>query len=267
MSEPLLSVRGLQKSFRTTAGGRGRVVAVHGVSFDIQPSECVALVGESGSGKSTTARCILQLERPDTGEVVYEGNDLCRLRGSALRSRRGGMQAVFQDPLGSLDPRLSIAASVAEGLDIKRLDRTERDHRVFEALGLVGLSGYADRRPHQVSGGQAQRAAIARAIVSRPRLIVLDEAVSSLDVSIQAQILNLLRDLQQELAVAYLFISHNLAVVTYLSDRVIIMHGGEIVEEGTTARVVGAPQSAHGARLVEAAARLESAAHPWGGVA
>jgi peptide/nickel transport system ATP-binding protein len=256
MSHNLIEIRDLHKSYISRGFSRQRADVLRGVSFGIGPSKIVALVGGSGSGKSTTARCILQLDRPDRGAVLFDNYDLCKLRGGALRRVRRRMQAVFQDPLGSLDPRLSIFDSAAEPLEQEAITPAECRERVYEALRLVGLEAETRRKPGQLSGGQAQRAAIARAIVSRPELVILDEATSSLDVSIQAQILNLLRDLQDRLHLSYLFISHDLGVVNVLCDRVLVMQDGVVIEEGPTSQILRNPEHEYTARLVEAASAV-----------
>ncbi|MGH8944577.1 MAG: ABC transporter ATP-binding protein [Acidimicrobiia bacterium] len=248
---PVLAVGELSKSYRSARGEE--TVAVQNVSFAIQPAESVGLVGASGSGKSTTARCILQLEKPDRGVVEFEGVDLCRLQGEALRKRRRGMQAVFQDPLSSLDPRWSAIRTVAEPLEAAGMAAEERRRMVEEALWRVGLGKEGARKPHELSGGQAQRVAIARAIVARPRLLVCDEATSALDVSIQAQILELLRELRDELGLAMLFISHDLGVVREICDRALVMRTGSIVEHGTIDQVLGRPVQPYTRQLVAAA--------------
>ncbi len=229
----LLVVEHLGKRF-------GRVQAVDDVSFSISAGETLALVGESGSGKSTLGRTILRLHEPDTGQIMFEGRDFLALRGRALREARQRMQIVFQDPVGSLNPRMTVQQIVTEPLVVHRL--TASRDRAAELLAQVGLPAEAlERRPHQFSGGQRQRIGIARALASSPRLIVADEPLSALDVSIQAQIVNLLRRLQTTFGLAYLFISHDLAVVKHLAHRVAVMHAGRIVELGPVASVYAAP--------------------------
>jgi oligopeptide/dipeptide ABC transporter ATP-binding protein len=238
-SPPLVEVSGLEKRFRV---GGETVRAIDGVSFEIRRGETFGLVGESGSGKSTVARCLLRMLPADAGRVRFDGEDLGSLRTRELRSMRKRMQIVFQDPHGSLNRRSSVARIVAAPLEAHGVgDRTSRRARVKELLELVGLSaGIAARRPGEMSGGQAQRVAIARALALEPELVVLDEAVSALDVSVRAQILNLLRKLQAELGLTYLFISHDLSVVRYMCQRVAVMYLGRIVEEGARGSLFGA---------------------------
>ncbi|MBA4866129.1 ABC transporter ATP-binding protein [Streptomyces sp. PSKA54] len=211
----------------------GSFVAVDHVSFDLAAGETLALVGPSGCGKSSTAAAVLQLHRPDGGEVWFDGRELTALDERALRPLRPAMQPVFQDPYGSLSPRCRIRDAVAEPLRVRgRWDRTAGPARVAELLDLVGLDpAYGDRRPHELSGGQCQRAGIARALAGDPRLLVLDEPVSALDPSLRAGVLNLLAELQERLGLGYLFICHDMAVVRHFSDRVVEMRDGRIVDE------------------------------------
>jgi oligopeptide/dipeptide ABC transporter ATP-binding protein len=233
----LLEVRHLVKHF-TVSGGlfggpAGLVRAVDDVSFSIKRGETLGLVGESGCGKTTTGRCILQLERPTSGQVIFEGRDLTGLDLAELRPIRRRMQVIFQDPYSSLNPRMTVGQILAEPLSVHGIVPTARGRRerVRELLHRVGLlPQHGERYPHQLSGGQRQRVGIARALAVEPKLIVCDEPVSALDVSIQAQIINLLEDLQAELGLTYLFIAHDLAVVRHISDRVAVMYLGKIVE-------------------------------------
>jgi ABC-type oligopeptide transport system ATPase subunit len=246
--EPLLRVRDLVKRFPVKSGifldrTIDHVDAVAGVSFDIDPGETLGLVGESGSGKSTTGFCILQLLRPTSGSVRFDGRELTQLGGEELRRVRRDLQIVFQDPYSSLDPRMTVGDIVGEPLVVHRVgSRRDRRTRVRELLDVVGFDpSFVNRYPHEFSGGQRQRIGIARALALSPRLLVCDEPVSALDVSIQAQIVNLLKDLQQEFGLAYLFIAHDLAVVRSVSDRIAVMQQGRIVELGPAEDVYGRP--------------------------
>ena len=234
---PLLEVRRLKKYFPVRSGpfarDGARVHAVDDVSFSVRRGETLGLVGESGSGKSTTGRCILRLIEPTSGEIRFDGADITTIGKEPMRRLRRHMQMIFQDPLSSLDPRMTVGAIVGEGIEIHGLaaTRREREERVVEILETVGLNAEHLRRfPHEFSGGQRQRIGIARALAVRPRLIVADEPVSALDVSIQAQVINLLKDLQQRFSLTYLFVAHDLSVVEHVSTRVAVMYLGKIVE-------------------------------------
>jgi oligopeptide transport system ATP-binding protein len=235
--ETLLSVRNLKMHFPITQGiilqrQVGSVKAVDDVSFDIKEGETLGLVGESGCGKSTTGRAILQLYKPTAGEVIYQGRDLVKLGGGEMRRMRRQVQMIFQDPYASLNPRMTVGSIIGEPLEIHNLAKGRaKTERVQELLRTVGLNPYfANRYPHEFSGGQRQRIGIARALAVDPKFIVCDEPISALDVSIQAQIINLLEELQERLNLTYLFIAHDLAVVRHISDRVAVMYVGKIVE-------------------------------------
>ncbi len=231
ISAPLTQVRDLVKHF-PIKGSDDVVKAVDGVSFDIKEGETLGLVGESGCGKSTVGRCILRLHEPTSGEVVFEGKNIIGLPDREMQLLRREMQIIFQDPYASLNPRLSILSIVSEPLKIHGVSsKKEREDRVADLLSKVGLDPkYMHRYPHEFSGGQRQRIGIARALALNPKLIICDEPVSALDVSVQAQVVNLLQDLQQEFGLTYLFISHGLAVVEHISNRVAVMYLGKIVE-------------------------------------
>ncbi len=236
-NDTLVEVKNLKMYFSITSGlflqrKIAEVKAVDDVSFSIKKGETLGLVGESGCGKTTVGKCILQLHRPTSGEILFEGKDLCKLSNKELRPLRRKLQVIFQDPQDSLNPRFTAADIVGEPLKIQGLTRVRQyRERVSEVLNIVGLSPYmADRYPHEFSGGQRQRLGIARALSLRPELIICDEPISALDVSIQAQIINLLDDLQQEFGLAYLFISHDLSMVRHISDRVAVMYLGKLVE-------------------------------------
>lgn len=235
MTIPLLEVRSLTKHFKSKQGffSQEKVVrAVDGVNLTVYPGETVSIVGESGCGKSTTGRCILRLIEPTDGEILFEGQDIRKLNEAELRRTRRNMQLVFQDPFASLNPRKTIGQLLEDPLIIHGIGTpAERRKQVEEMIGIVGLSKQQlDRFPHEFSGGQRQRIGIARALILRPKLIIADEPVSALDVSIQAQILNLMQDLQKEFKLTYLFISHDLSVVRHISDRVAVMYLGKVVE-------------------------------------
>ncbi len=247
----LVAVEDLAKHF--SAGG-GLVRAVDGVDFSIRRGETLGLVGESGCGKSTVGRLIARLVEPTRGRVRFEGEDLTALSGEALRRRRADFQMVFQDPFGSLNPRRRVLDAVREPLDIHgRGSRAERRDRALDLLEKVGLGAHhADRYPHEFSGGQRQRIGIARALALAPKLLICDEAVSALDVSIQAQIVNLLRRLQQELGLTYLFIAHDLSVVRHVSDRIVVMYLGRIVETADRVALFANPRHPYTQALLSA---------------
>ncbi|MGJ8546209.1 MAG: ATP-binding cassette domain-containing protein [Sulfitobacter sp.] len=257
MSAPLLEARGLTRRYRLLRqrflGAAPVMTAVQDTSFTLHAGETLGIVGESGSGKSTLARMVMAFERPDAGQVLFRGQDLQGLNAAALRRMRRAFQMVFQDPFGSLDPRRKIGWSIAEPL---RAIGTEEDmpRRVAEVLEQVGLHPQdGGKFPHEFSGGQRQRIAIARAIVTRPALLVADEAVSALDVSVQAQILNLLMDLQDDMGLGLLFISHDLAVVGSICDQLLVMQHGKPLEAGRASDVLNAPSHPYTKTLIEAA--------------
>jgi peptide/nickel transport system ATP-binding protein len=260
---PLLEVEELSKDFDVPPGvrrrERGTVHAVRGVSFAIEAGTTAALVGESGCGKSTTARMILLLERPTSGSILFEGEDITRLKGSALRHYKRSVQAVFQDPFSSLSPRMRVRDIVGEPLQIhERLSGGGLERRVASLLEQVGLNpAKASYYPHQFSGGQRQRIAIARALSLNPKLIVLDEPVSALDVSIRAQILNLLSDLQGEFGLAYLLISHDLAIVQHMSHHVVVMYAGRVVETAPQEQLYAAPTHPYTEALMSAVPSID----------
>ncbi|HEU5264048.1 MAG TPA: ATP-binding cassette domain-containing protein [Gaiellaceae bacterium] len=257
--EPLLVVENLKKYFPVKKGFLidrtvDYVRAVDDVSFDIREGETLGLVGESGSGKSTTGYCVLQLLKPTSGSIRFQGEELTKLKREALRATRREMQIVFQDPYASLNPRMTIGDIVGEPLLVHGLGTRQRRRRtVEELLEVVGFNpDFINRYPHEFSGGQRQRIGIARALALNPRLIICDEPVSALDVSIQAQILNLLKDLQQEFFLSYLFIAHDLAVVKGMSDRIAVMNQGKIVEMGPAIEVYTNPKDPYTKALLAA---------------
>jgi peptide/nickel transport system ATP-binding protein len=259
MAEALVAAVGVGRQYRlpreSLRHAPPTVRALHDVSFTLHKGHSLGVVGESGSGKSTLARLVMALERPDAGSIRFGGVDLMALDAAALRRARSGFQMVFQDPYGSLDPRRTIGQTVAEPLAVLHgADRAEQRERAREALEAVSLrASDLDKYPHEFSGGQRQRIAIARALITRPQLIVADEPVSALDVSVQAQVLNLMQDLQDRYGVTYLFISHDLAVVDLVCEQVLVLQHGQVVERGATREVFTHPQHDYTRTLLAAA--------------
>jgi ABC-type glutathione transport system ATPase component len=262
---PLLQANHLIKTFHTGQSAFGgiassQVRAVNDVSLAIEPGETLGLVGESGSGKSTLGRLLLRLVEPDSGEVIFDGHDVLRAGGSQLRRLRRDMQIIFQDPFGSLEPRMTVEQILCEPMAIHGHNGgTGRHQSTAEVMRAVGLDASAlPRYPHEFSGGQRQRIGIARALILRPRFIVADEPVSALDVSVGAQIVNLLKQLQREFQLTYLFISHSMPIVRYLADRIAVMQHGELVEIGTTEQITTAPAHPYTRTLLAATPEMQS---------
>ncbi len=258
MSDVILQANHLVKIYTQRSGRFGfsstQVKALDDVSIALKTGSTLAVVGESGSGKSTLARCLLQLHPFDSGEVLFQGQDLARLEGQALREVRKHLQMVFQDPFASLNPRMKVGEIVGEGLLIHNLgsveEQKEKVHQMLERVGLEVTD--AQKYPHQFSGGQRQRIGIARALVLAPKVVVCDEPVSALDVSVQAQILLLLKELQREMNLSYIFISHDLRVVRHIADEMVVMNQGRIVEQGKVADIYNAPQQPYTQQLLNA---------------
>jgi oligopeptide transport system ATP-binding protein len=263
-TEPLLEVRNLKVHFPVRPGlfsrARAFVKAVDDVSFTIAPGETLGLVGESGCGKTTLGRAIVRLIKPSAGSILLAGEDIARLSAAQMRARRRTCQMIFQDPYNSLDPRMTVGEIIGEALEIHHLGATSADRarRIAGLLADAGLDpAQAHRYPHEFSGGQRQRIGIARALAVEPKLIVCDEPVSALDVSVQAQIINLLQDLQRQRAVAYLFVAHDLAVIEHISRRVMVMYLGKIVESGPVQSVVQTPKHPYTEALISAVPQID----------
>jgi oligopeptide/dipeptide ABC transporter ATP-binding protein len=262
---PLLKINNLKKYFRVTAGliprPLGEIKAVDGVSLEIMEGEVLGLVGESGCGKSTLGKAILRLEEPTGGDISFQGDDVLAMNKRELRTLRGKIQIVFQDPDSSLDPRMTVGDSIGEALIVHGVsDASERGQRVARLMEKVGLEAeFAERYPHEFSGGQRQRIGIARALAMNPRLIIADEPVSALDVSVQAQILNLMMDIQDDDGLSYMFVSHDLAIVKYIADRVAVMYMGKIVELADKAELFRNPMHPYTEALLSAVAGLRPA--------
>jgi oligopeptide transport system ATP-binding protein len=256
-SEPLLKVENLKQYFKIT--NQYTVKAVDGVSFELFPGETYGLVGESGSGKSTIGRSIIRLYEPTAGNIIFAGNNISgKLTKNEHAFLRTNMQMIFQDPMASLNPRKKVGEIIGEGLDIHHLyrSRAEREEKIQKMLAKVGLAPeHIDRYPHQFSGGQRQRVGIARALIMNPRLIIADECISALDVSIQAQVVNLMKDIQKETNTAYLFIAHDLSMVKYISSRIGVLHLGHLLETGTTEEIFSGPVHPYTKSLMSAIPR------------
>lgn len=256
--QTLLKVEGLKQYFPVRGGFFGRKVdvvkAVDGISFEVKKGETVSIVGESGCGKSTTGRSILRLEKPTAGNIIFDGINLTEISGRQLKKVRSDLQIIFQDPYASLNPRQTVRQILYEAMEIQNvIPKKEREEYMYELLELVGIQrSQADRYPHEFSGGQRQRIGIARALSVQPKMIICDEAVSALDVSIQAQVLNLLKRLQREMGLTYLFISHDLGVVRHISDKIIVMYLGKIVEMGESEEVFNNPKHPYTKALLSA---------------
>lgn len=264
----LLEVSGLAKRFPLTRNLFGRptswMTAVDDVSFTLEPNETLAIVGESGAGKSTTGRLVLRLIEPDEGSIVFEGTDLRALGRKELRAKRSRMQMVFQDPYSSMNPRMTIGEAVVEPLLLHTdMPADARRQRAAELLEQVGLRrAYLDRYPGELSGGQLQRVAIARAVALGPSMVVADEAVAALDASVRAQVLNLMADLQQELGIAMLFITHDLALVEVIADRVMVMRHGKVIETGTVEQIFDSPADPYTRELLDARPQISYGIDP-----
>ena len=264
MSNEILSVKNISKIYESSGGGFGRknkVSALDGVSFNLVQGETLGIVGESGCGKSTLGRIISRLDSPTSGEIIYKGNDIAKKSLAAMRPLRKEIQFIFQDPYASLNPRRQIGAIIEEPMRIHGVSKDERRARAHELLEKVGLDKNSyEKYPHEFSGGQRQRVVIARALTLKPELIIADEPVSALDVSIQAQVLNLFKELQDEMKLTYVFVAHDLGVVRHISDRIAVMYLGKIVELGTVEEIYNNPQHPYTKALLSANPRIDQSA-------
>ena len=264
MSEEILRVNNVSRIYETSGGGFGRknkVSALDGVSFNLVQGETLGIVGESGCGKSTLGRIISRLDTPTTGEIIYKGNDIAKKSLAAMRPLRKEIQFIFQDPYASLNPRRQIGAIIEEPMRIHGVSKDERRARAHELLEKVGLDKNSyEKYPHEFSGGQRQRVVIARALTLKPELIIADEPVSALDVSIQAQVLNLFKELQDEMKLTYIFVAHDLGVVRHISDRIAVMYLGKIVELGSVEQIYNNPQHPYTKALLSANPRIDQSA-------
>ena len=264
MSNEILSVKNISKIYESSGGGFGRknkVSALDGVSFNLVQGETLGIVGESGCGKSTLGRIISRLDSPTSGEIIYKGNDIAKKSLAAMRPLRKEIQFIFQDPYASLNPRRQIGAIIEEPMRIHGVSKDERRARAHELLEKVGLDKNSyEKYPHEFSGGQRQRVVIARALTLKPELIIADEPVSALDVSIQAQVLNLFKELQDEMKLTYVFVAHDLGVVRHISDRIAVMYLGKIVELGSVEEIYNNPQHPYTKALLSANPRIDQSA-------
>ena len=264
MSNEILSVKNISKIYESSGGGFGRknkVSALDGVSFNLAQGETLGIVGESGCGKSTLGRMISRLDSPTSGEIIYKGNDIAKKSLAAMRPLRKEIQFIFQDPYASLNPRRQIGAIIEEPMRIHGVSKDERRARAHELLEKVGLDKNSyEKYPHEFSGGQRQRVVIARALTLKPELIIADEPVSALDVSIQAQVLNLFKELQDEMKLTYVFVAHDLGVVRHISDRIAVMYLGKIVELGSVEEIYNNPQHPYTKALLSANPRIDQSA-------
>jgi len=264
MSNEILSVKNISKIYESSGGGFGRknkVSALDGVSFNLAQGETLGIVGESGCGKSTLGRIISRLDSPTSGEIIYKGNDIAKKSLAAMRPLRKEIQFIFQDPYASLNPRRQIGAIIEEPMRIHGVSKDERRARAHELLEKVGLDKNSyEKYPHEFSGGQRQRVVLARALTLKPELIIADEPVSALDVSIQAQVLNLFKELQDEMKLTYVFVAHDLGVVRHISDRIAVMYLGKIVELGSVEEIYNNPQHPYTKALLSANPRIDQSA-------